>query len=81
MSQVIQVFGSVLVLIGFTLSQLGRLDASSRIYLVMNLSGSFILAVDAFIERQWGFLLLEGIWALISGISLTRKPRGAARGT
>ena len=28
--------------------------------------GSAVLAADAWWGRQWGFLLLEGVWALVS---------------
>jgi hypothetical protein len=32
----------------------------------------------AIIERQWGFLLLEGVWALVSFWSLLQRMRGHA---
>jgi hypothetical protein len=32
----------------------------------MNFIGSAVLAVIAVIEVQWGFILLEGVWALVS---------------
>jgi hypothetical protein len=32
--------------------------------------GSGVLAVDAVVEAQWGFLLLEGVWAIVSLVSL-----------
>jgi hypothetical protein len=33
--------------------------------------------VDAYVERQWGFLLLEGAWALIAAAGLARRRRPA----
>ncbi len=66
MEQIVQIIGAVLILAGFAGSQAGRLSTHSYAYLLVNLIGSGILAVLAAIERQWGFLLLEGVWALVS---------------
>jgi hypothetical protein len=43
---------------------------------VLNLVGSAILAVLAWYEEQFGFLLLEGVWALVSAWSLAKVLRG-----
>jgi hypothetical protein len=74
--QLVQIAGSVLILAPFGLAQLGRLNARSRLYLTLNLTGSAILAADAAIGSQWGFLLLEGAWAIVSLIGLARVARG-----
>jgi hypothetical protein len=64
--QLLQLVGALLVLSGFTLAQLRRLDPQSVPYLVVNLVGSAILAALALEDEQWGFLLLEGVWAIVS---------------
>lgn len=70
MSQIIQVIGSLFILSGFALAQWGILDQKSLRYLIVNLVGSATLAVNAYYEAQWGFLLLEGVWAIVSAFSL-----------
>ena len=77
MEQAIQIVGALLVLAGFAGAQIGRLDQRSIAYLVLNLIGSAVLAVLAAIESQFGFLLLEGIWAIVSAWSLTEELRSA----
>lgn len=76
MEIVIQIVGSLLVLTGFALAQWGLLNPKSKRYLVLNIVGSAILAVDAFVHEQWGFLLLEGVWAIVSLISVIAVLRG-----
>jgi hypothetical protein len=72
MTHVIQIAGSLLILSGFLLAQLGWLNPKSGTYLTVNAIGSAVLAVEAAAEAQWGFLLLEGVWAIVSVAGLIR---------
>ncbi len=76
MDQVVQVVGALLILAGFAGQQMGRISAISRTYLVLNLVGSAILAVLALDAEQWGFVLLETVWAAVSAWSLVQVLRG-----
>src|SRR5262249_34552260 len=82
MGQLVQIFGSVLILVSFGLAQLQKLSTRSRPYLTLNLAGSAILAADAAAGTQWGFLLLEGAWALVSllGLAAAAPRRGPGLG-
>ncbi len=79
MEQVIQVAGAILILVAFAAVQFGRMAPSSRLYLALNLLGSAILAVLALRGSQWGFVLLEGVWAIVSGWGLAVALRSPAR--
>jgi hypothetical protein len=70
--QVISVIGALLVLLPFAASQLGRVSTQSLVYQLSNLVGSAALAAVAVIEVQYGFILLEGTWAVASVIGLAR---------
>ena len=76
MDQVIQVVGAALILVAYVAAQMERLDPQSRLYLTLNLFGSVILAVLAASGSQWGFLMLEFAWAVVSAwglIGLARR--------
>ena len=68
--QLVQVAGALCVLAAFAAAQLGLLSTRSRRYLLLNLAGSLVLAALAALDRQLGFLLLEGAWAAVSAWSL-----------
>jgi hypothetical protein len=76
MEQVLQILGALMILVAFGAAQFQRMDTRSYAYLILNLIGSSILAVLAGLGRQWGFLLLEGAWAVVSLVSLVRRARG-----
>lgn len=75
-SQGLQIAGAVCVLIAFAGVQLGRFHPASLRSLWLNLAGSGVLAVLAFNGRDLGFLLLEGVWFLVTLWGLLQRARG-----
>ena len=73
--QLVQIGGALLILAGFVAGQLGVLRLDSLPYLWLNLVGSVILTIDAWRGRQWGFVLLEGVWAAVSAWGLVARRR------
>ena len=72
MIQAVSIAGALLILVPFAGSQFGKLATASLAYQLMNLIGSAALTAVAVIESQYGFILLEGTWALVSLAGLAR---------
>jgi hypothetical protein len=81
MDQIVQVAGALLILAAFAAAQFNRLSPHSRLYLWLNVVGALILAVLAYLEEQWGFLMLETVWTAVSAWGLLQLARGRSRGT
>jgi hypothetical protein len=73
MRQIVSVLGAVLILIPFAATQVDRMKTTSLAYQLPNLIGSGALTVIAVLERQYGFILLEGTWAVMSLVGLARQ--------
>jgi hypothetical protein len=67
---ILEIVGAITILIAFTASQTGRLAQRTLTYQLLNLLGSAALAAIAAVQASWGFLLLEGTWAIVSLVGL-----------
>jgi hypothetical protein len=72
-SEVLQFFGALAILVAYALGQLRVLDVRSYVYLGLNLTGALALAVIAYVESLWGFVLLEGAWTAVSAWGIAAR--------
>ena len=79
LNQLIAGLGAALVLAGYFALQRKWLAAESRAYNALNFFGAAMLTWVAVIDGRWGFIVLEGLWALLSlpGMLRGSPPRPA----
>jgi hypothetical protein len=66
LEQLLEIAVALMILAAFAFVQFRGLDRHGMVYLAFNLGGSAILTVLAGVHQQWGFLLLQGVWAVVS---------------
>jgi len=76
--QQISLLGAVLQLSVYALMQIGRLQTQSYPYQLANVIGSLLMTVVASVNKEVGFILLEGVWCITSAIGLGRLVRSRA---
>ena len=64
--QVLSIIGALAVLGAFAADQLGWITPSRLSYALANFAGAGLLTIVAVVDRQVGFILLQGAWTLIS---------------
>ncbi|HET7321536.1 MAG TPA: hypothetical protein VFI96_03505 [Longimicrobiaceae bacterium] len=67
-----QYIGAALVLAGFAANARGWLEAGSTAYLVINFLGAALLVTSAYAAAQWGFVLLNVVWAVVALVGLAQ---------
>ncbi len=75
--QIISLLGAILILFAFAAVQMRRMQSESALYQSLNLFGGICLCVAAVASMQYGFILLEGSWAVLSAHGLWRITRQA----
>ena len=76
--QVVSIVGAVLILTAYAAQHFKRLEAESVSYQLLNLVGGVCLCTVAIVARQFGFIMLEGTWSVLSGWGLVRVLRRGA---
>ena len=79
MDQIVQLAGALFILSAFILAQMNGSSRSRPSTFCSTSSEPGLLSVVALIDRDWGFVLLEVVWTLVSGAGLARLARGQRR--
>jgi hypothetical protein len=79
MIQWVSIGGAMVILAAYLANLYGGLSRDGRTYLALNVLGAGTLTVIAWIERQWGFLLMESVWTAASLLSLVRRAAAGQR--
>ncbi|HVI06936.1 MAG TPA: hypothetical protein VND65_01440 [Candidatus Binatia bacterium] len=77
--QVVSFVGALMILVAYTGHQMGWMNPRSVLYNVLNAIGSSILGYIALHPFQIGFVVLEGVWTLISIWALLRSKPAESR--
>jgi hypothetical protein len=72
--QVISMVGAAMILGAYVAYQRGKLGREDRLYNLLNFAGSGLLTWVAVVQGNYGFIVLEGAWALLSLWPLLRPP-------
>jgi hypothetical protein len=75
-SQVIQIVGALLNMGAFALLHFEIAPSSALRYLIPNWLGSVLLVISAYVDHQWGFLLLESAWVVVTGYAIAARITG-----
>jgi membrane-bound ClpP family serine protease len=65
--------GVFLILIAYFLNSFGFIATKSIIFILLNLFGAILACLASVLLKYVPFIVLEGIWALVSLISLLKQ--------
>ncbi|AHG89849.1 hypothetical protein J421_2312 [Gemmatirosa kalamazoonensis] len=77
--QLVSLVGAAMILAAYVAYQRGRMGREDTLYNLLNFAGSGLLTWIAAVDRRWGFIILEGSWALLSLWPLLRPAGNAKR--
>lgn len=64
--------GVSLILIAYFCSTFNWMSAHSRIFFLLNITGSAMTCYSSYLISYWPFFILEGTWTLVSMIGFVK---------
>lgn len=72
-SDLIGVIGVSLILLAYFLNVFSLIPREGWLFFLMNILGAGLACYASILINYWPFVILEGIWTLVSVIGLVRK--------
>jgi hypothetical protein len=63
------------ILLAYVLNVSNKLDKNNLIYILLNLSGAILACLASILMKYFPFIILEGVWAIVSLIALLKHYR------
>jgi hypothetical protein len=74
-ADIIGSIGVSVLLLAFILNLLNKISRDSLIYIVMNVAGAGLACYASYLINYIPFIILEGVWTMVSLIALLRYKR------
>jgi len=58
------------ILLAYVLNALGKTSNKSLLFILLNFAGATMACIASILLNYWPFIILEGIWSLVSAYSL-----------
>jgi len=70
--------GVSLILIAYFCSSFGWLDGKGKPYFALNTVGAALACLASVMISYWPFVILEGVWTIVSLVALIKTSRSRA---
>ena len=72
-NDLIGTIGVGLILLAYFLSTFKILSSTSTLFFLLNIVGAGLACYASWLIKYWPFVILEGVWCLVSLIGLMRR--------
>lgn len=72
--------GVAILLLAYLLSLRGTITKESKTYLLLNFTGAALACLASVLLVYWPFIILEGVWAVVSLVGLAQVLRRSFSG-
>ena len=66
------------ILLAYMLNVMGKVSHKELLFILLNLIGAGMACLSSILLNYWPFIILEGVWTIISFISLLKYKNSVA---